>query len=217
MKQSPSIAAARALFRDLHRTVPAERRIAASILTMPGRPLALASVKELRVVRHGRVQIWRFPTNHVLPRLAYVDPSPSDARLKPTRFWIVGGAYRVDDDGLHARSGDGGIVQVPVATARTMPVLAEAVAIHRAGHGGLDPRVAVRAAAPPAPPVLVEAGPLAAIVYGDDKGDGDGFGPFIHNIKKPCRPDVYISYDGTQIYIVGGRMAVFEGWLHDVS
>lgn len=167
-------------------------------------------------MRRGKKQKWTFSKGQALPRLAYISPSSSEKKLRPTQFWLVGGAYQVDEDGLHARSGDGGIMHVPIDDARAMPAMAGAVRNHRLGHGNIDPRVAVRVSVPDVPTPLVEVGPLAAIIYGDDKGDGVGFGPFIHDIVVPCRPTVYVSSDGTQIHIIGGRMAVFEGWLHDV-
>jgi hypothetical protein len=159
-------------------------------------------------VEHGddeRVEQWHFRKPY--PRLCFEGVTPT-ARGR-SQLWILGGAYSL---------ASGRFVAGSAARARALNLAAESarrpqiVERFRKTHGGRNPTEAMRATLD-IPSEVVPIGPLYAVTYDADKGDG--VYPYRHQFEPEARPMVCTNLAGSQLFLLGGAYTVTAHGIED--
>ena len=163
-----------------------------------------------RRLRDGVVETWRFAP---MPRLCF------GARDK--RLWCLGGDFRFDGRGFHARAGrSDGLRFLPVDAARRRAELRGQLQEFRRTHAGLDPEEAAEGTLS-LPRALVALAHMEHCVYRTDRNDGDGRSEWIHKfedehlpgVKRHSQPLLCTAPDGRGLWFAGGTYSVLDGWL----
>lgn len=81
-------------------------------------------------------------------------------------------------------------------------LIAKAQKLFQAFHGRKPRANDIRLMDEAEPEPVLRVGKLCAIIY---EADGEEGKPYLHDFKTTDRPDLFVSSDGQQAYIVAGR------------
>lgn len=174
------------------------------------RPMGPLIELTMRRFRDQREETWAFGP---FPRLCFSRQSK--------RLWVLGGAFRIDGEGFHARGGrKHGLRFQPIEEARRDPKLASQLREFRRTHKDLDPIEAVEGELR-IPRAMLALGECLSVVYKTDRRDGDGRSEWQHPFEDEGvakgrsfqRPWVCTDSEGLGLWFAGGSYTVIDGWL----
>lgn len=153
----------------------------------------------------GKRRVWRFRERPALT-FDYVSRD-AKGRGRQARLYVDCGHYRVDAaNRLRA-------LATP-RTKSTKPVSAATRAMYRLTHGGLDAREVYSCPVRPAGRKRY-VGRCVQLDYRSDKGNDREW--FYHPVTEACRPQVWVSASGRQVFFRGGQYTVTPHGIEDLE